>query len=293
MVKGPSAKSKAAKAKREKMGVKESSVTDKLTDETRQRLEDSFERAYPNNDASVDTGWIDASYPSGTGLTAADIMTAEEAMAAEEKLLGKRGVDPIFSLEKLVNDHLNDDLPDFLQASVKAGPPLDALGRTPKERGERKPADAIALGEARMPAIVNPKAEKRATTIMRDHDFEYPALYMSVYVVPDWDVPDDCARFARLFARAGCYRADSIEEADLVVFGGGSDIEPLLYGESNENAHPTVHFNPERDAADIKVYLQARNQGTPMMGVCRGAQFLHVMNGGKAPSGYRRSLRAS
>lgn len=265
MKKPPSAKSKAARAKREKLGVPEDRHA-----AVERRLQEAHDRSYPNHDKravvanDVEVPWdeptvMEMSYPSERPLTEADFLTAEEAQAQEEKILGKKGV-----------PDLNDDVPDFIYTAAKAGPPLDALGR----KKDRKPLDAIALGDQSQPI-------SRVTTIMKDHDLEYPDLYMAVFVVPDWAVPDDEARFARLFARSGCYRADTIEEADLVVFGGGSDVEPLLYGESNEHKHPSTYFNTERDAADMKIYLQARQQGTPMMGVCRGAQFLHVMNGGK------------
>src|SRR3954470_19301070 len=87
--KPPSAKAKAAKAKREKMGVKSTAIEGPLTDVVRQRLEDSFERSYGGDDVPWDVG---DSYPSTTGMTEDDILAAEEAVAAEEQLLGKRGV---------------------------------------------------------------------------------------------------------------------------------------------------------------------------------------------------------
>jgi gamma-glutamyl-gamma-aminobutyrate hydrolase PuuD len=256
-----SAKSKAAKAKREKMKLPPASkVTD---DDIRERVEESYARAYDPRTM------MESSYPSP--IQKEDLLSAEEALAAEEQILGKRG------------DVLNDDMPDFLQTAAKAGPPLDALGRTPHERKERKIADAIALGEKNLPVIFagDKNVNTRTTTIIRDHELEYPSLYMAVHVVGDWAVHDDEARFAKLFARSGCYRAESVEDADLVVFGGGSDVEPTLYGENNADRHWSTCYSTERDNADIAVYVKARDQGTPMMGVCRGAQFLHVMNGGK------------
>lgn len=285
-------------------------------DDAQKRLGEWHERSWRDlqEDEDVGSAVMEASYPSSQFLSEeegieavaelhrkdkmseGDIMTAEEA-AAEEKLLGKRGVPhsdscPVSYSGGMASatcncgkDSLNDDVPSFLHASAKAGPPLDALGRTPAERKERKIADAIALGEKTTPAILMPGPEdrgpRRTVDIMKDHELQYPDLYLAVYVAPDWDVRDDEARFARLFTRAGCYKAETIEDADLVVFGGGSDVEPSLYGEKNENRHPSTFFNPERDSEDMKIYLQARSQGTPMMGVCRGAQFLHVMNGGQ------------
>jgi putative glutamine amidotransferase len=295
--KPPSARSKAkaAKEKREKAGMTEaSSAIDAITDETRARLEESYDRTWVRNDSGKivegnmsDTGWIERSYPSEDKYrptrTESDFLTAEEAQAAEEQMLGKRGV-----------PELNDNVPDFLHVAAKAGPPktlLDHLGRTPEERKERKIKDAIALGERRLheeenklPVIYAGKQDgppKRVTTIMRDHDLEFPDLYLAVYVAGDWAVKNDEAMFARMFSRSGCYRANNLEEADLLVFGGGSDIEPALYREDNDEKHPQVFFDVDRDNADMGLYLTAREYGMPMFGVCRGAQLLHVMNEGK------------
>lgn len=262
--KPPSAKAKAAKAKREKAGVPSEAQT---------RVNNSYEKSWDPRTM------MESAYP--VPIKEGDLLSAEEAQAAEEQLLGKRG-------DILI---LDDDMPDFLQTAAKAGPSrvsetpvLDALGRIPKR--ERKVMDAVALGEhPTIPAIIASFKDeakiRRAITVLRDHELEYPDLYMAVFVAGDWAVPDDEARFAKLFSRAGCYRAETVEEADIVVFGGGSDVEPLLYGEDNSMRHFSTYYAPDRDAADMKIYLQARSQGTPMMGVCRGAQFLHVMNGGK------------
>lgn len=81
-----------------------------------------------------------------------------------------------------------------------------------------------------------------------------------------------------MFARAQCRRAPSVLEADLVVFSGGSDVDPQLYG---EKAHKSTYHNTKRDDQDMRLYLMCLEHGIPMFGVCRGAQFLHVMNGGK------------
>src|SRR4051812_19324481 len=106
MVKGPSAKSKAAKAKRtkEKMGVSSAIDADRHAD-VEKRLIDAHDRAYPKEGTS-DTGWVEQSYPSLEPFVESGLMTAEEALEAEEKLYGKRGVDPNFSLGNLVNAHL-------------------------------------------------------------------------------------------------------------------------------------------------------------------------------------------
>lgn len=70
----------------------------------------------------------------------------------------------------------------------------------------------------------------------------------------------------------------TMDEADLVVFTGGEDVDPALYG---ENEGYKTYSNPTRDETEIVKYREALKLGKPMVGICRGAQFLCVMNGGK------------
>lgn len=71
---------------------------------------------------------------------------------------------------------------------------------------------------------------------------------------------------------------DNLDIADLIVFTGGEDVNPILYG---ENKHPRTSYNINRDTLEKKAYDAARKLGIPMIGICRGAQFLTVMNNGK------------
>lgn len=66
--------------------------------------------------------------------------------------------------------------------------------------------------------------------------------------------------------------------ADVVIFPGGPDVNPSLYGEEK---HPTTHFWDERDALFQKVYNLVKRPDTLKIGICGGGQFLNVMNGGK------------
>jgi len=82
-----------------------------------------------------------------------------------------------------------------------------------------------------------------------------------------------------LFAEAGFERATTVEDADVVVFNGGVDVNPELYGASR---HPMTQTpNTDRDNYEKAVFDECVMQGKPMFGICRGAQFLHVMNGGE------------
>ena len=65
---------------------------------------------------------------------------------------------------------------------------------------------------------------------------------------------------------------------DGVVFAGGLDVDPSRYGE--EEAHPTVELDVERDATEFAVFDQARRGAVPTLGICRGMQLINVALGG-------------
>lgn len=113
-------------------------------------------------------------------------------------------------------------------------------------------------------------------TVLKDHALEYPALYLDVFIASDNRFEN--AQFAQLFSRARCTKADTPDEADLVIFTGGEDVDPALYGRT---AHPKTKYNTGRDSEEIDLFLHCKTNGIPMFGVCRGAQFLHVMHGGQ------------
>jgi gamma-glutamyl-gamma-aminobutyrate hydrolase PuuD len=67
-------------------------------------------------------------------------------------------------------------------------------------------------------------------------------------------------------------------EFKLVLFTGGADISPELYGDTSP--HGVCSTNPERDVEEIKVYDKALKLNIPMAGICRGLQLLNAMAGG-------------
>ena len=118
--------------------------------------------------------------------------------------------------------------------------------------------------------------KNRTMLYMRDTSISFPELWMSVYISGP---PIDAVGFPEMFARSRCYKATTPENADLVVFTGGADVSPALY--TNQSVHKSVYSDVKRDEDDLKLYSQCYEQGIPMFGVCRGAQFGHVMNGGE------------
>lgn len=68
-------------------------------------------------------------------------------------------------------------------------------------------------------------------------------------------------------------------KVSLVVFTGGTDVDPTLYGEKRH--YCTGHPDTARDEHEVKCFNRAKELNIPMVGICRGSQFLCVMAGGK------------
>ena len=81
-----------------------------------------------------------------------------------------------------------------------------------------------------------------------------------------------------MFIHHGWAPVNDLQQADLVQFTGGADVFPGFYGEEPLN---TTRFDKERDDYEKAVFESAIGLGLPCAGICRGAQFVHVMNGGK------------
>lgn len=71
---------------------------------------------------------------------------------------------------------------------------------------------------------------------------------------------------------------DNLEEARLVVFTGGEDVSPVLYGCAR---HPRTCSNLARDKREVAVFDRIDPKRQIVYGCCRGSQFVTVMNGGK------------
>lgn len=80
-----------------------------------------------------------------------------------------------------------------------------------------------------------------------------------------------------MFEEAGWEVVDNIKDSDLVLFTGGYDVNPKLYGHA---PHPATMFNTTCDIIDAQHHELATREGKPMVGICRGGQFLNVCNGG-------------
>ena len=68
------------------------------------------------------------------------------------------------------------------------------------------------------------------------------------------------------------------EEFKLILFSGGSDVNPLLYG--HESPEKLCWYSDTRDTLDTKISTIAIKNNIKMVGICRGLQFLNVIGGG-------------
>jgi GMP synthase-like glutamine amidotransferase len=81
-----------------------------------------------------------------------------------------------------------------------------------------------------------------------------------------------------MFMSLGYQVIDTMEGANLVCFTGGEDVNPSLYGHEK---HPTTYFSIFRDTKERSYFEKALDLRIPMVGICRGGQFLNVMSGGE------------
>jgi putative glutamine amidotransferase len=99
-------------------------------------------------------------------------------------------------------------------------------------------------------------------------------LWLNVYLSGP---PEELSLFPEWLIQARCKKASDIDDADIVIFAGGPDVNPALYGAEKDR---TTHFDSKLDEEQMNLYEYCYFDGIPMLGICRGAQFLHVMNEG-------------
>jgi putative glutamine amidotransferase len=72
--------------------------------------------------------------------------------------------------------------------------------------------------------------------------------------------------------------AEALTSIGGLLLTGGGDIDPSRYGEPRHQS--VVEIEPQRDAFEIELVLEARARNLPILGICRGLQVINVALGG-------------
>jgi putative glutamine amidotransferase len=84
---------------------------------------------------------------------------------------------------------------------------------------------------------------------------------------------------APLLVPPGASVDETLDAVDGLIFSGGSDLDPSLYG---EEAHAeTLGVVRERDDFELGLMRAALEQDVPVLAICRGSQVLNVALGGR------------
>ena len=72
--------------------------------------------------------------------------------------------------------------------------------------------------------------------------------------------------------------SDLLDGLDGIIFSGGGDPNPLLFGE--EPIRELHGITPERDVQELLLVRMAYDRQIPMLGICKGIQMINVALGG-------------
>lgn len=72
-----------------------------------------------------------------------------------------------------------------------------------------------------------------------------------------------------------------VDRCDGIVFSGGEDVSPSFYGKAEYATEPLMgKLNEVRDKFELAVMRRAEEKQLPVLGICRGHQFINAYYGG-------------
>lgn len=92
----------------------------------------------------------------------------------------------------------------------------------------------------------------------------------------------DVEPFDQIYKRGKlCKSADDVRDCDALAIWGGADISPTIYGEPVGPRTGATAELSMRDQIEVEACKAAIDAGIPIIGICRGAQLLCALAGGK------------
>ena len=101
---------------------------------------------------------------------------------------------------------------------------------------------------------------------------------MKFYSIGDFGGYDSVHRL--LSKTFGWQSVDAPEFADVIVWNGGADIATEIYGERPIDRYIPEHKSP-RDTMECDTFAEFKYSSKLKLGICRGAQLLNCLNGGR------------
>jgi putative glutamine amidotransferase len=94
-----------------------------------------------------------------------------------------------------------------------------------------------------------------------------------------WIESETGIRVVKLSMHSG--NSDDVSECDGIIFSGGEDLHPALYGKPEyEKEFGLTEIIPARDQFEYHVIAKAFTEKKPVLGICRGLQLINVFLGG-------------
>jgi carbamoylphosphate synthase small subunit len=87
--------------------------------------------------------------------------------------------------------------------------------------------------------------------------------------------------FDQIFDQSVDARAHGFDNADAFILWGGTDIHPSYYGAKPHRSNQAGANPSDRDVWEWNAMKLCKARGIPIIGVCRGAQFMCAFTGGK------------
>lgn len=95
-----------------------------------------------------------------------------------------------------------------------------------------------------------------------------------------WDYHNSLYPFGDVFSKGQDVKVHGFDGVDCVALWGGTDIHPSYYKEKAHRFSSAPSFPSDRDIFEWKTILYCKKHNIPMLGICRGAQFLCIGAGG-------------